>query len=130
MRRYLRVTLHLAIILSTLASTAHAERRLKDHLGGSRALPPAGERIAFAEKAETEEPSDPNSLLKDPQMLVRFIKANPSRLSVDAMNPALVLTITRVLIDGGALFIAERLLSEAGKNGPTGRISSVNTAEC
>ena len=101
------------MILSTLASTAHAERRLKDHLGGSRALPPAGERISFAEKAETEEPSDPNSLLKDPQMLVRFIKANPSRLSVDAMNPALVLTITRVLIDGGALFIAERLLSEA-----------------
>ena len=96
----------------------HAERRLKDHLGGSRALPPAGERIAFAEKTENDEPSDPNSLLKDPQMLVRFIKTNPSRLSVESMNPALVLTITRVLIDGGALFIAERLLSQARAKWP------------
>ena len=108
MRRYLRVTLRLAVILSTLASTVHAERRLKDHLGGSRALPPAGERIAFAEKTENDEPRI--QLLLRTLVLVRFA-ANPIRLwSIHECAR----TNSRVLIDGGVIY--RRAVTEpAGK---------------
>ena len=88
-----------------------AQSSLKDQLGPERPLPPASTRIDYdpSKKLSTVN-LQPKNILKDPQTLVRFLKANPDRLSIDAMNPALVLTIARILVEGDALFLAERLL--------------------
>ena len=105
--------LPILICLAGLASVkpAGAENRLKDGLGPERPLPPASTRVQYQPADELKDTDlQPKNILKDPQTLVRFLKANPDRLSVDAMNPALVLTISRILVEGDALFLAEKLL--------------------
>ncbi|MBV70156.1 MAG: hypothetical protein CMH52_02315 [Myxococcales bacterium] len=92
-----------------------AQPKLRDQLGPERPMPPAGERHAFQVDQTSATMLNQNNLLKNPANLVRFFRENPTRLSVDAMNPALALTISRILVEGGALFISERLLDMSTK---------------
>ncbi|MEE2757198.1 MAG: CDC27 family protein [Myxococcota bacterium] len=90
--------------------SAHAQPKLRDQLGPERPMPPAGERHAFQVNQTAATQINQDNLLKNPANLVRFFRENPTRLSVDSMNPALALTISRILVEGGALFISEKLL--------------------
>jgi len=57
--------------------------------------------------------ANPDALARDPGKLVAFLEANPDRMRVKQMEPALVMTIAQILVDGTKLFLAEKMLSEA-----------------
>ena len=110
-----RAALTIGAISLLVFSTGFSQPKLRDHLGPERPMPPAAERYDFLQERGTGADLTQNNLLKDPASLVRFFRKNPNRLSVDSMNPALALTISRILVEGGALFISEKLLDMSTK---------------
>ena len=83
--------------------------------GRAGALPPKAELVPM--KGETALSADLNpdadSMAKDPLVLIEFLKENPDRLNVSRMNPALVLTMTELLLNGHAWVLASKLLHQA-----------------
>jgi len=88
---------------------------LESVLGPSAAVPGESQRVEYQPKAQTsaEALSNPDALARDPGKLVAFLEANPDRMRVKQMEPALVMTIAQILVDGTKLFLAEKMLSEA-----------------
>ena len=108
-----RTLLTLVIGLTWLPSLATAER---NRIPGTKgAMPPSDQLIPMVRKSAPAQPVPPNpeNIARNPSQLVEFLKENPDRMKVDTMNPALVLTISELLLDGQAWFISEKLLHEA-----------------
>ncbi len=78
-------------------------------------MPPSDQLIPMVNKAAPAKAVAPKqeNIARDPAQLVAFLKQNPDRMKVDTMNPALVLTISELLLDGQAWFTSEKLLHEA-----------------
>ncbi len=83
--------------------------------GRAGALPPKAELIPMkGETAKSAELNpDADSMAKDPLVLIEFLKENPERLDVGRMNPALVLTMTELLLNGHAWVLASKLLHQS-----------------
>lgn len=79
------------------------------------AMPPKDQLVPMSSKtrAPVAIPAKPENIARNPAQLVAFLKENPDRMKIDTMNPALVLTISELLLDGQAWFTSEKLLHEA-----------------
>lgn len=104
-----------------LATSAVAAPPLDEALGPETIMPPAASRVPLkpppplpAADAEL----DPATLAGDPELFGRFIEANPKRLDVSLMEPAVALTLAQLLLRGDRTFLAERLLHAASAKWP------------
>lgn len=93
-----------------------------DEAGGADTLaPPAAARVPFTPPTPlpaADEAVDPQSLANDPDLLGRFIEANPGRLDAADMQPEVALTVAQILLRGDRTFLAERLLWNAARRWP------------
>lgn len=55
----------------------------------------------------------------DPEQIARFFDAHPERLAAPDLDPALAVTLARVLIRADRTFMAERMLSAVRERFPT-----------
>ncbi len=108
----------LAVWLTAAVAVAGPPPALDDVLGPETVAPTRGELVPLT--AEPALPADvkPQDLADDPAALVRFVTANPERLNVEKMDPALVLTLVQVLLRADRTFLAERLLHDAHRKWP------------
>lgn len=94
---------------------------LDEALGPETIMPPAAARVPFTALPPlpaADADFDPAQIASDPELFARFIEANPRRLDVSLMEPALALTLAQVLLRGDRTFLAERLLHAASAKWP------------
>ncbi len=104
-----------------LATAATAAPPLDEALGPETIMPPAVARVprvAPPPLPAADAALDPAALASDPDLFGRFIEANPDRLDVSLMEPAVALTLAQLLLRGDRTFLAERLLHAAGERWP------------
>lgn len=80
--------------------------------------PPPGQLVDYAPAAALPKDVGPDRLATDPKALLQFVEANPDRLNVEKMDPALVLTLSQVLLRADRTFMAEKLLADAAAKWP------------
>lgn len=101
---------------STLAAPSLDEAGGKDTI-----MPPTAARVPFVAPTPlpaVDEALDPQTLANDPDLLGRFIEANPKRLDATDMEPEVALTVAQILLRGDRTFLAERLLWSAMRRWP------------
>lgn len=69
------------------------------------------------ELAPGEEP-DPATLARDPRLLSAYLDRHPEKLDAKSMDPALLATLSQLLLSGGRYFEAERLLYQGVRQWP------------
>jgi predicted Zn-dependent protease len=109
-----------AALLAVSARAADAPD-LDAILGPQTVAPPKAQRVPFTPSTLTAEQiknGKLEELARDPQALVRFLEADPSRLSAEGRNPADVLNFAQVLLRLDQTFLAERLLGNAARKWP------------
>ena len=106
--------------LLLMATLSWAKPPLESVLGPSAVVPTANERVEYQPKAQpnAEALANPDALARDPSKLVAFLEANPERMRVNQMEPALVMTIAQILVDSTKLFLAEKMLTEGTTHWP------------
>ena len=113
----IRTTALLALLLAPPALAA-PPASLDEVLGPPTVAPTAEELVPLTPPEPVAAGIRPEALANDPDALVRFVTANPERLDVKQMDPALVLTLVQVLLRGDRTFLAEKLLHDASKHWP------------
>lgn len=111
----------LAASCLTLSTAALAAPPLDEALGPETIMPAAAARVALRPPPPLpagEADLDPAQLASDPEMFGRFVEANPQRLDVSLMEPAVALTLAQLLLRGDRTFLAERLLHAASARWP------------
>lgn len=75
--------------------------------------PPRTQQIPFQKRtlAPGESP-DPESLARDPKLLSTWLEEHPEKLDAAKMEPGLLLSVSQLLLTGGRVFEAERLLHQ------------------
>lgn len=117
-------TTGVALVLGVLTGgpgTAWAGPPIDEVLGPATVLPPRAERVPLVPLPplpKAEAGLDPAKLAQDPVMFARFIEADPSRLNVATMEPAVALTLAQILLRGDRTFLAEKLLWDAHTRWP------------
>jgi len=99
-----------------LSGTTLAAPVLDDVLGPPTVIPPRIERVRYTPPPPlpaADENLDPARLASQPELFARFIEADPNRLDVKNMEPAVALTLTQILLRADRTFLAERLLWQA-----------------
>ncbi|MCA9542750.1 MAG: tetratricopeptide repeat protein [Myxococcales bacterium] len=114
MKRALQI---LAFVAPSLAVAAPPVA-LDDVLGPPTVAPTDRELVPLNPPEPLPAGVRPEALASDPEALVRFVAANPERLDVKQMDPALVLTLVQVLLRGDRTFLAEKLLHDAHRQWP------------
>lgn len=99
-------------------SAALAQRTLEPLLGSVTVAPPSTSMVSLAPLAPLPDNIGPDTLATDPVALVQFVERNPGRLDVEKMDPALVLTLSQVLLRADRTFLAEKLLADAHAKWP------------
>tara|TARA_B100001250_G_scaffold401986_1_gene414534 strand:+ start:224 stop:844 length:621 start_codon:yes stop_codon:yes gene_type:complete len=89
-------------------------------LGVKGAMPASTKLVPMTASATSAQTAAPKAkdIARDPAALVTFLKKNPHRMNVETMNPALVLTMSELLLDGQAWLVSETLLYQAVKKWP------------
>lgn len=100
----------LTLGLSLPALAVEAPGRLEDRYPETVA-PPRTQQVLFQKRtlAPGEQP-DPEALARDPKLLSTWLEEHPEKLDAAKMDPGLLLTISQLLLSGGRVFEAERLL--------------------
>ena len=97
-------------------SPVYGKPPLENALGGPAALVAPNRRIPLQPTSKTsngEKDIDAEMIARDPNALVTFLKDNPERMSVEKMNPSVVLTVAQLLLEGQAWLLAEKFLHDA-----------------
>lgn len=100
---------------------AWAAPPIDEVLGPETVLPPRAAQVSLAPLPplpKADEGLDPARLAQDPVMFARFIEADPTRLNVATMEPAVALTLAQILLRGDRTFLAEKLLWDARERWP------------
>jgi predicted Zn-dependent protease len=97
---------------------ASAQGRLESLLGPDTVAPPSAALVDLTPKPPLAKDLGPERLATDPVALLQFVEANPERMDVNKMDPALVLTLTQVLLRADRTFLAEKLLFQAAAKWP------------
>ena len=80
--------------------------------------PPKASLVALNPKPPLAAEVSPEVLATDPAALIQFVEQHPDRLNVEKMDPALVLSLSTVLLQADRTFMAERLLADASARWP------------
>jgi tetratricopeptide (TPR) repeat protein len=104
-----------------LSGSAHAADR-DALLGPETAAPPKSALVPWTPPPPPPSPEQlqagGEAALRDPKALVRYLEADPSRLTVEGRTPAEVLGFAQVLLRLEEVFLAERLLFRAHEKWP------------
>jgi hypothetical protein len=105
------------LISLLLVANAWAEPQPSRSIGSRGVVPASGDLVPMTPQQTTRVDVAPKAgdIARNPRALVAFLKKNPDRMNVDTMNPALVLTMSELLLDGQAWFVSEKLLHQAVK---------------
>ena len=110
-----------AALLLLCPNIGFAKPQLKEHLGPETVLPKTDSLKSWIQEiddAKGQEGASPEDIVRDPKKMVAFLKGRPDRMDVSRMDPALALTVSGVLIEGGAWLTAEKMLFNAVKLWP------------
>ncbi len=90
--------------------------KLTERLGPETVMPRADQLRPWVRSSGENDNRNqiaPEDMVRDPKKMIEFLKGRPDRMDVNRMDPALTLTISGVLIEGGAWLTAEKLLFDA-----------------
>lgn len=87
-------------------------------LGPEAVAPTEDELVRWSPAPPPPDGADPAALVRDPQALVRFVQANPERLSVEQMAPEQAFSLAQILLRADEIFLAEKLLADAAERWP------------
>lgn len=81
--------------------------------------PPRTRQVPFEKRALApgEEPN-PEALARDPKLLSAWLNEHPEKLDAAKMDPGLLLSVAQLLLVGGRVFEAERLLYQGMERWP------------
>ena len=88
---------------------------LEDHVEKTSLTPSPNSITPYAADGEVNplKGLSPEQIIGDPKRRVAFVQKNPERLDPKSIEPAVIMTISQLLMESGAWLSAERLLDGA-----------------